>query len=486
MAAGSRKHLVIVTAIGAFVTVGLRGHRPSGRDSRWGVTGLPGSEWEGKLDNRRVSASLRRVLTVAVGIAFVIALLPSAGEARPGTPAAPRRPAQEDPSAGGDGDTAVIDIDVDVATDQSAEVATALDDIEGNVKAQLVDLRVAENELATAKGKVDTADAAVQETEGRIDDLLSQSDGVVVDDFMNPPTIDTLDTMAAQNISDATVKQALLDMQTDADAAVLSRLEDTRVELEADKAVRAEARDDAEAQKAEREAQLSDLQAATSQQAEFVEAVSSRLDQNLSEADALARLDPAMAEQIRGEQAALAAKLEEIQDAAAYQQAVAVLQSAQQQAADEAAAAAAAAPPELGAPSGQLADVPCPGGGSITVDSSIEATLGSMLTAAANDGVTLCGGGYRNPQEQIELRRQNCGDTEYLIYEAPASSCSPPTARPGTSEHERGLAIDFTCNGGGVISSSGSPCFQWLEANAASYGFYNLPSERWHWSTTGR
>jgi hypothetical protein len=48
-----------------------------------------------------------------------------------------------------------------------------------------------------------------------------------------------------------------------------------------------------------------------------------------------------------------------------------------------------------------------------------------------------------------------------------------------------GLAIDFTCDGGGVISSSSSPCFQWLEANAASYGLYNLPSELWHWSDNG-
>ena len=51
--------------------------------------------------------------------------------------------------------------------------------------------------------------------------------------------------------------------------------------------------------------------------------------------------------------------------------------------------------------------------------------------------------------------------------------------------HERGLAVDFTCNGGGVISSRSSPCFQWLNANAGSYGFHNLPSEPWHWSTNG-
>lgn len=365
----------------------------------------------------------------------------------------------------------------------------ALEDIESNVRAQLLDLRAAENELAAAEGALETAEAAVAETEGHIDELLAESDGVVVDAFMNPPDIDTLDTVSSDSVTDATVKQALLDMQADEDAAVLAELEDTRVELVADKDERADARDAAEAQKDEREAELSDVEAATSQQADFIEAVSGRLDRNLAEADALASLDPARAEQIRAEQNALAAKLREIQDAEAYQQAMEVLAEAQrraeEQAAAEAAAAAAAAPAELGAPSGQLSEVACPAGGSITVDSSLAGPLESMLAAAANAGVQLCGGGYRDPQQQIELRRQNCGTTDYLIYEAPSSACSPPTARPGSSEHERGLAIDFTCNGGGVISSHSSPCFVWLDANAAAYGLYNLPSESWHWSTTG-
>ncbi len=46
--------------------------------------------------------------------------------------------------------------------------------------------------------------------------------------------------------------------------------------------------------------------------------------------------------------------------------------------------------------------------------------------------------------------------------------------------HERGLAIDFSnC---GVRST---PCYQWLAANAHRFGFFNLPSEPWHWSVNG-
>jgi D-alanyl-D-alanine carboxypeptidase len=46
------------------------------------------------------------------------------------------------------------------------------------------------------------------------------------------------------------------------------------------------------------------------------------------------------------------------------------------------------------------------------------------------------------------------------------------------------LAIDFRCAGAGIGSRS-SPCYVWLAANAAAYGFYNLPSEPWHWSVNG-
>ncbi len=102
-----------------------------------------------------------------------------------------------------------------------------------------------------------------------------------------------------------------------------------------------------------------------------------------------------------------------------------------------------------------------------------------MENAAAAAGVPLSGGGYRDPTQQIELRKQHCGTSYYAIYQMSSGSCRPPTAKPGTSQHEIGLAIDFSnCSRGGAV-------YSWLKANAATYGFYNLPSESWHWSTTG-
>ena len=120
----------------------------------------------------------------------------------------------------------------------------------------------------------------------------------------------------------------------------------------------------------------------------------------------------------------------------------------------------------------------------INVDSSIAGRVGAMLTAASGAGLALGGGGYRSSDGQIAVRRNNCGPTEYDIWEKPPSQCRPPAARPGTSLHEKGLAIDVTCSGA-LINSRSSPCFRWLAANAASFGFFNLPVEPWHWSVTG-
>ena len=121
----------------------------------------------------------------------------------------------------------------------------------------------------------------------------------------------------------------------------------------------------------------------------------------------------------------------------------------------------------------------------ITVNGAIAGQIDALLAAAEADGFTFTGGGYRSPERQVELRRQHCGTSYYAVYEMPSSQCSPPTARPGRSMHERGLAIDFEC-GGELVDSRSDPCFQWLDANAARYGLANLPSEPWHWSVNGQ
>ncbi len=131
-------------------------------------------------------------------------------------------------------------------------------------------------------------------------------------------------------------------------------------------------------------------------------------------------------------------------------------------------------------PDAEAEEVPLARVGSITVHQDIAEPLATMINAAAADGIVLDGWGWRSHQRQIELRAQNCAD----VWETPSSECSPPTATPGHSRHEIGKAIDFHV--GGVALSRTTPQFQWLTQNAADYGFFNLPSEPWHWSVDGK
>ncbi|MEI6581679.1 MAG: M15 family metallopeptidase, partial [bacterium] len=117
----------------------------------------------------------------------------------------------------------------------------------------------------------------------------------------------------------------------------------------------------------------------------------------------------------------------------------------------------------------------------ITVNAQIASSVQGLLNKSTLDGIRLTGGGFRTMQQQISLRTSNgCPN----VYDAPAESCATPTARPGYSNHQMGLAIDFSSSGS-LIRSSSSSGFIWLNANAISYGLKNLPSEPWHWSVDG-
>jgi D-alanyl-D-alanine carboxypeptidase len=115
-----------------------------------------------------------------------------------------------------------------------------------------------------------------------------------------------------------------------------------------------------------------------------------------------------------------------------------------------------------------------------TVHRNVAYAYRRMVDDAKRAGFPISGGGFRTKKRQIELRKINgCPD----VWTAPSSSCRVPTAIPGRSLHEIGMAVDITS--GGKSLTKRSPAFTWLKAHADEYGFVNLPSEPWHWSITG-
>ena len=91
-------------------------------------------------------------------------------------------------------------------------------------------------------------------------------------------------------------------------------------------------------------------------------------------------------------------------------------------------------------------------------------SLSRLVGDAKRDGVTIgITDSYRSYDEQVSLARRKG------LY-----SQGGLAAKPGTSEHGWGMAVDLDLN---------AKALSWMRANAARYGFAdNVPRESWHWA----
>jgi hypothetical protein len=91
-----------------------------------------------------------------------------------------------------------------------------------------------------------------------------------------------------------------------------------------------------------------------------------------------------------------------------------------------------------------------------------------MYTAAKKAGIRLTiNSGFRT------LRRQQYFWNCYITKRCNGGNLA---ARPGTSNHGRGIALDLN------VGSTGTSTYRWLSRNARKYGFIRtVPSEAWHW-----
>jgi D-alanyl-D-alanine carboxypeptidase len=405
-------------------------------------------------------------LMIAISVTAVVTGPPTAAQQEPGS--------ERNQIRSG---AALVSVDVDVLRAEDSEVSGALSDVRENVDAQKAALSEAQLALTAAQTNLGIAEAALADTQARLSAINDQADAVVIDSFINPPVESALDALSAESTESATVKQTLLGLQADDNAALLAQYMELQAQLNAEKTAREQAKDVAESAQADADAAYADVQDAVGQQAAFAAEVQKRIDQRLAEADNLAAVDPELAAQIRGRVEELAAALNELDEEVQAER-------ARQHAAELAEQAEINKNiPGLKPVPGGVTDVACPDGGVVQVAGDIAHQVERLLADADAAGFTMCGYGYRDPADQIAIRRANCGTSNYAIYQAPSSYCRPPTARPGTSMHEQGLAIDFTVGSGTIRSGSGAS--NWLRANAANYGLYNLPGEAWHYSVTG-
>jgi murein DD-endopeptidase MepM/ murein hydrolase activator NlpD len=226
-------------------------------------------------------------------------------------------PRQEEPSEDASStDDAIVAIDVDVADGDAVALTGTLDELQANVASQLQQLNTAEAAVNTQLEKLAAADAEIAVLQAQIDDILNASDSVVVTRFMNPPTETAIEALTASSVSDATVKQALLDMRTEEDAAELSELTTARQALEEQQALQEDLKAQADAARQEAQGALEDLIAASGQEAQFVADVKAWMT-NPDGATSMAQQSPEAAAQVESVRAELQAKLDEIAEAEA-------------------------------------------------------------------------------------------------------------------------------------------------------------------------
>ncbi|MEZ5260417.1 MAG: M15 family metallopeptidase [Acidimicrobiales bacterium] len=426
---------------------------------------------------------------------------------------------------------ATLAAELDVLHATADEVSRAIAALDANVAAQQATTSQAVATADAARAAEAAAAARVATAQAEVDRLQIQLRDMAVGLYVRPPIDDAVHAVINASPNDAPLRFSLAKYRVESVTDVLRAAEEARDELRRAQDEAAAATAAAESAEQVEQRKLADLQAARAQQQAFATEVGDRIDRDLFEASMLAEQDAELSARIQAEEIALA---QQLRDSLARGETVTIVLPASDAppappgpAAPE--PSATTAPPAIdpaGSGAADAPETPAPTAAptappptappttappttaapppttaprvvvitpvnttwvrGIEVASSIAGDTEAMLAAAEADGLPLSGSGYRNILDQIEIRRQVCGPTDYDIWEKPSYECSPPVAIPGRSNHEKGLAIDFIGPDGDLIRTRESPAFQWLAGHAHLYGFYNLPSEPWHWSRDGR
>lgn len=364
--------------------------------------------------------------------------------------------------------------EIDVLRATGDQLETQLAAMDSQLRGQRARLDAATAHLATVQAAADAAAAAAAASQVEADRTADEVRKFAVDTFMHPPSEGIATILASSSLSEAHERSSMLEIQTTRRGEVLDERKVALADLRDKESAAAASRDVAKAAADEEQAALTELEGSREERQRMTDQLDQRVEADLGEIAALDAVD-------RQRAAALQAQNQRIAQLAAASAQIGASLIPNQPVADP--------PPTTSVP--RVVPPPLVGPGEvvsvhgIVVNISIATSFNNMFEAATAAGLVLGGSGYRDSATQIALRIAHCGPTDYDIYYRPASECSPPTARPGQSMHEQGLAIDFTCSGV-LINTHVNPCWIWLDANAATYGFYNLDSEPWHWSVNGR
>lgn len=126
------------------------------------------------------------------------------------------------------------------------------------------------------------------------------------------------------------------------------------------------------------------------------------------------------------------------------------------------------------------------GDGNAVVNSRVSGAFYALAQAAKSDGIDVSAiSSFRSMSHQQELCQRDIGGCAFGNYKF--------VAKPGTSNHQLGVAIDFShegrggsadnCDGGSdPCTLKGDKTWEWLTDNAGKFGMKQYSAEFWHWS----
>lgn len=335
---------------------------------------------------------------------------------------------------------------IDLLNLNMAEVEARLAEVEAWIDAQEAVVAARQAELVDAEVSLSKARRAEEAKAAELAALEELMREIAIEAYMRPPAQLALNVVATHDLAMAEKADVMLRAKSQHDTEVAEALDRAEKELERLRRHAQIVADRAQVATDEAAAALAELDAARDEQVTLATQIAARLEATSYDAALLGAVEMETAEKVRAQTARMLERTR----------------------------------------GGRAVDIVEVRG--IRIHADVAPALEGLLALAETDGIILKGWGHRTTESQIALRLQHCmregiSETE-AIYLVPPAQCSPPTAKPGTSNHEVGLAVDFT-HDGAAISTRNSPAFRWLAENAAQFGFFNLPSEPWHWSTTG-
>ena len=431
--------------------------------------------------------SLRRRRLSALGLLLAVAVAATAGpvaaQSDEDTIKDRKARRQEQQQAAADASE-----NLDAATAEADDLIDALNKAQTAVDAQQTALSEAERAVADAEAVVQEAEARIAELEG---ELLATQKGLreaVIKSYVSFQTpsggLGVLDADPWENARE----EALAEFATGSGIDDIDDLRRLGEKLERWRLQAAEAAAETEEHRGEATLILADLRGAADREADLSVAAEDRVERRLSEVQSIKRIDAEYAAEIEAAERRIAKALarqrakEEIRKKAEEEEEVRKKAEEEEEVRRQ---ALAESPGRAESVNPDDADFILVWERGFQVNAAIADETGDLVAAMEAEGFNLGGWGYRSHKAQISLRESHCGTSDWAVWHKPASRCRPPTARPGRSNHEKGLAIDFT-NSGRLITSRSSAVFRALQRIAPGFGFKNLPSEPWHWSVNGR